>query len=176
MAKTALFVVAAAIVGPAAYQIAIGNAPLDTFNILVGSSKLHDPSSVVERDRPLDNVEHIACRPASGGCEPAGGCDKQGGKCVPRVGHYWSPAGDSPPAATGLSALLPPVPPPVHMMTQRGVLVAKPGFWITSYQLLSGPNAEWKANELPGVSTGSFIIKYFALPGVVLFFLGISLS
>lgn len=172
LTKTLSLAAAAAFVASVAVQLANGRAPLDSFNALLGTPKLHDRSKETQRDRPLDDVEHVACRTEGFGCEPAGGCDRAGLSCEPRIGHYWTLADDdAAPAPSGLAALLPPVPPPVHMMTARGVLVADPGFWVTSYRLRDEPEATLKPfSTLPGVSLGAWVTTYLALPGLVLFF------
>ena len=171
--KTTLYVCASIFLASMAYQLATGHAPLDGFNALVGSPKLFDPKAMTKRERPVEGVEHVACRNTKNGCEPVGGCIKRGLGCEPRIGHYWM--GKAAPEPEGLFALLPPVPPPIHMMTTRGEMLAEPGFWLTSYRLLSAPADDHiMFSTLPGFKTGIRITYYLVLPAMVIFLLAIT--
>ena len=171
--KTTIYVCSALLLAAMAYQLATGHAPLDGFNALVGSPKLFDPKAMTKRERPVEGVEHVACRNTKNGCEPVGGCIKRGLGCEPRIGHYWM--GKAAPEPEGLFALLPPVPPPIHMMTTRGEMLAEPGFWLTSYRLLSTPvDDHIMFSTLPGFKTGLRITYYLVLPAMVIFLLAIT--
>ena len=134
-------------------------APLDGLASLFGTAPLNSPEAVTKRPYPLNDVAHEACHVGMSGCVPAGGCDAL---CKPRVGHYW-PVGEAAlmPSYLGfLSAVLPPIAPPYHMMTERGILEGRPTFWLTTYRLLvSAPPVLYPHMPracIPAFSTHSF--------------------
>lgn len=153
-----------------AYSYVAGFAPLDGLAALVGTPPLNDPASFTQRHRPIEDVEHVACHASGGSCLPAGGCSKKGSKCVPEIGHYWTNPEDASPAPHFLSWILPPLPPPMYMMTAKGVLMAESTISVTHYRLLDEPEEMAKPfSTLPGVGNGAWILAYVAIPGLITF-------
>ena len=127
-APPALLFLAACTRGVAAW------APLDVVAGLFGMKPLN--SGQATRPYPIDDVEHVACSMGLGGCVPTKGCRVHMGRCEPRVGHYWPIPNAPPPPQLWFDRLLPAIAPAFHMMTERGVLEATPGFWFAGYRLL----------------------------------------
>ena len=112
-------------------------APFDVISSLFGTPALQSPPATsYTRPYPLDDVLHEQCRLAGlGGCQPEGGCELRLGRCEPKIGHYW-PVGDAVEFPSLVRRLLPPIAPPYHMMTEKGILEGRPNFWYTTYRLL----------------------------------------
>ena len=96
-------------------------------------------SEVTVSPYPIDDAEHVECSHSASGCTPAGGCESSLDRwCFPLVGHYWSIGEFTRPwyVPRWLATVLPSSAPRYRIMTEKGVLEAKPGFWLTTYELL----------------------------------------
>ena len=132
---------------------------------LFGAPELHKPAAR-GRATVIEGVEHKKCGSRRGRCQPAGGCEVRMARCVPRIGHYWQL---EPPPASNLPDFLARLvrpPPPYATMTEKGVVIAEPGYWFTTYRFKDGP-ADAGADTLPGLTFGYMVAWCVALPAAV---------
>ena len=116
---------------------AVAWAPFDGISaLLFGTRPLQSAVAAAARPYPLDDVEHQQCHMALGGCMPAGGCALRIGRCEAKVGHYW-PVGEAEELPSLLRSFVPPIAPPYHMMTEKGIMEGRPNFWFTTYRMLA---------------------------------------
>ncbi len=137
--------------------LAVAWSPLDPVAALFGAAPLDDMAARASVPLPIEDVEHVPCRREISGCVPARGCETALNGCKARIGHYWvAPEQPSPtfePLTRLLSRVLPPVKPYMHIMTPRGILEVRPGFWYSSFRLLvrgsPRPSPSSPASSLP---------------------------
>lgn len=116
---------------------AVAWAPFDSISFLLfGTPPLESAVTEAARPYPLDHVEHQQCHMELGGCMPAGGCMLRMGRCEAKVGHYW-PVGEAEELPSFLRSFVPPIAPPYHMMTEKGIMEGRPNFWFTTYRMLA---------------------------------------
>lgn len=112
-------------------------APFDRVSsYFFGTAPLQAAVAAAARPYPLDDVAHEQCHVALGGCMPADGCALRMGRCEAKVGHYW-PVGEAEELPSLLRPFVPPIAPPYHMMTEKGIMEGRPNFWYTTYRMLA---------------------------------------